>query len=174
MRTVLKPFNTYNQNINYIYQNSSNLLQNFRVQYHNYLARYPSFPTRVRFTQEEIDSYFDNTVNIVRNFVTKHEIEKWIFERYVLYEDMYDELTRSLWMEIFNCGEEIFEPLEKLDARFKLEDQYHNEDNDVFNENMKRNVNQIVKSLEGEVFLSHKKQRVAPFKHNLIHREQQT
>lgn len=39
---------------------------------------------------------------------------------------------------------------------------------------MKRNVNQIVKSLEGEVFLSHKKQKVAPFKHNLIHREQQT
>ena len=147
MRTVLKPFNAYNQSLNHIAQNSSNLLNNHSRQYRNYMARYPSFPTRVRFTQEEIDSYFDNTVNIVRNFVTKNEIEKWIFERYVLYEDMYDELTRSLWMEIFNCGEEIFEPLEKLDARFKLEDQYHNDDNDEFNTNMKRNVNQVMRSL---------------------------
>lgn len=102
-------------------------MQNYRRQHHNYMARYPNNPTRVRFTQEEIDSLFDNTVNIVRNFVTKYEIEKWIFEKYVLYEDMYDELTRSLWTEIFNCGEEIFEPLEKLDARFKLEDQYHDD-----------------------------------------------
>lgn len=39
---------------------------------------------------------------------------------------------------------------------------------------MKKNVNQIVRSMEGEVFLSHNKQRVAPFKHNLINREQQT
>lgn len=118
---VLKPFNSYSQQgLYYISNNSNNLLQNYRRQYYNYIARYPSFPSRVRFTQEEIDNYFDNTVNIVRNFVTKYEIEKWIFERYVLYEDMYDELTRSLWMEIFSCGEEIFEPLEKLDARFKL------------------------------------------------------
>ncbi len=27
-------------------------------------------------------------------------------------------------MNIFGCGEQIFEPLEQLDQRFKLEDQY--------------------------------------------------
>jgi len=40
----------------------------------------------------------------VKNFVDKNKIGKLIFEKYELYEDMYDDLTRCLWMEIFNCG----------------------------------------------------------------------
>ena len=49
-----------------------------------------------------------NTVNIVKNYVDKNEIQGWIFEQFELYEGMYDELTRCLWMQIFMCGEEIF------------------------------------------------------------------
>lgn len=80
MRLVLKPFNAYNSGLSFITQNTSTLSQSYNQQYYNYMARYPSNPYRVRFTQEEIDSYFDNTVMIVKNFVVKHEIEKWIFD----------------------------------------------------------------------------------------------
>jgi hypothetical protein len=71
------------------------------------MNRYPSRPYNIRFTQEEIDSYFDNTVSIVKNFVEKKEIKSWIFEQYQILVD-YDELTRKIWMNIFSCGEEIF------------------------------------------------------------------
>ena len=64
---------------------------------------------------------------------------------------MYDELTRSIWIEMFGCGEEIFEPLEKLDARFKLEDQYNNESVNICYEKMKKGVGSDMKALEGEV-----------------------
>lgn len=60
---------------------------------------------------------------------------------------MYEDLTRAVWQNVFGCGEQIFEPLEKLDARFKLEDQYKNEDG--FNYSMKKNVGAVMKSLEG-------------------------
>ena len=66
---------------------------------------------------------------------------------------MYDELTRAVWMDIFGCGEEIFEPLEKLDSRFKLEDQYH--DSQEINFEMRKKVGSVMKALEGEVKLSH-------------------
>jgi hypothetical protein len=46
----------------------------------------------------------------VRSFVEKKEIKSWIFEDYHILED-YEELTRKIWMAVFNCGEEIFEPL---------------------------------------------------------------
>ena len=54
------------------------------------MNRYPKNPRKVRFTQEEIDNYFPNTVNIVKNFVDKQEIVGWIFEKHDLYEGMYD------------------------------------------------------------------------------------
>jgi hypothetical protein len=72
MRLVLRPFNASNNGLNYISENTHKLNQNYSVQYNNYMARYPGNPNRVRFTQEEIDAYFDNTVNIVKNFVVRH------------------------------------------------------------------------------------------------------
>ena len=85
---------------------------------------------------------------------------------------MYDELTRHIWIEVFGCGEEIFEPLEKLDARFKLEDQY--KDDVTFNKRMKQGVGSVMKALEGEVAFSHHHQRLAPFRHGLLSREKET
>ena len=55
-------------------------MHNYNDAYYKHKARYPRNPSRVRFTQEEIDNYFDNTVTIVKNFVVKHEIEKFIFD----------------------------------------------------------------------------------------------
>lgn len=81
---------------------------NFNKQTQQYRARYPKRPRNIRFTQEEIDSNFENSVKIVKSFAEKMEIKGWIFDEYqVLYED-YDELTRKIWMNIFGCGEEIF------------------------------------------------------------------
>lgn len=73
-------------------------------------------------------------------------------------------------MEVFGCGEEIFEPLEKLDARFKLEDQYNDLSDDYFNAKMKKGVGSVMKALEGEVHLSHQHKKVTPFKYNLLSR----
>ena len=36
------------------------------------MRRYPNNPVNVRFTQEEIDNYFPNTVNIVKNYVDRN------------------------------------------------------------------------------------------------------
>lgn len=44
------------------------------------MNRYPARPYNIRFTQEEIDSYFDNTVRIVKSFVEKKEIKSWVFD----------------------------------------------------------------------------------------------
>ena len=82
---------------------------------------------------------------------------------------MYDELTRCLWVQIFGCGEEIFEPLEKLDSRFKLEDQY--KDDITINRKMKKNVGSVMKALEGSVSLQHHQSKLSPFKHNLLSKE---
>lgn len=76
-------------------------------------------------------------------------IKGWIFDKYQLYEDMHDELTRNIWIEVFNCKEEIFEPLEQLDMRFKLEDQYISENG--FNLSMKKGVSSVMKVLERKV-----------------------
>lgn len=84
------------------------------------MARYPSNPCYIRFTQEEIDTYLDNSAKIVRNFVEREKIQDWVFDEYQMLHGDYEELTRRVWIEIFNCGEEIFEPLERLDIRFKL------------------------------------------------------
>jgi hypothetical protein len=52
MKIVLKPFNAYNNALNYINENTDLLSQIYNTQYYNYMARYPSNPYRVRFTQE--------------------------------------------------------------------------------------------------------------------------
>lgn len=72
MRLVLKPFNANNSGLGYIQQNTNLLQQHYNDAYYSYMARYPNNPYRVRFTQEEIDSYFENTVSIVKNFVVKN------------------------------------------------------------------------------------------------------
>jgi len=69
MEKILTPFNSYYNGSNIIYENTNELAQNYRTQYYQYMARYPNNPYRVRFTQEEIDNYFENTVQIVRQFV---------------------------------------------------------------------------------------------------------
>lgn len=82
MTQILKPFNSYSNGIDYLNKNYNELFNNYNTQYYQYMARYPSNPYRVRFTQQEIDTYFENTVMIVKSFVEKQEIQKWIFERY--------------------------------------------------------------------------------------------
>ena len=107
----------------------------------------------------------------MKSFVEKTGIRRWVFNQYELYEDMYEDLTRSIWALIFSIGDEIFEPLEKLDTRFKLEDQFKNEDTTVsYSKRMKKA--KVMSTLEGEVELTHHRQNVTPFKHNLLSREQ--
>lgn len=107
----------------------------------------------------------------MRSFVEKTGIRGWIYHDHELYEDMHEDLTRALWGEIFGIGEEIFEPFEKLDGRFKLEDQYKNEDTVVsYSKRMKKQA--VMDIMEGEVQLSHHRQTTTPFKHNLLSREQ--
>jgi len=108
MDKVLRPFNVSYNGDNAVIANTNDINNNYQKQYIQFCNRYPAKPYKVRFTQGEIDNYFDNTINIVRRFVDKHEISGWIFEKYQLYEGMYDELTRAVWMDIFACGEEIF------------------------------------------------------------------
>ena len=50
------------------------LLQKYNELYVQYMNRYPTRPNNIRFTQEELDSYFENTVSIVKNFVSKNWI----------------------------------------------------------------------------------------------------
>lgn len=83
---------------------------------------------------------------------------------------MYEDLTRSIWSDIFGIGEEILEPLEKLDVRFKLEDQYDNESENDLNIKMKKSVGSVMRALEGEVALNHNVQTTTPWKHNLLTR----
>ena len=33
------------------------------------MARFPNDPRNIRFTEEEIDQYFDNCIKIVKNFI---------------------------------------------------------------------------------------------------------
>lgn len=80
----MEPFGYSSPNINYdrdmINRNKGYLMQNFNNASNNYLARYPNHPYNVRFTQEEIDQYFENSVKIVKNFVERHQIQDWIFD----------------------------------------------------------------------------------------------
>lgn len=71
MSQVLKPFAAYYNSRDDVRNNCNQLLSNYSNQYRGYMNRYPNNPQNVRFTQEEIDNYFPNTVNIVKNFVEK-------------------------------------------------------------------------------------------------------
>ena len=157
MGLVLKPFGQQypsispynNKNARIVEENKQKILNRFRTQCNQYLARYPHNPHNVRFTQEEIDAYFDNSMKIVTNFVEKMEIEGWVFDsRNILYED-YEELTRQMWCEIFGCGEAIFEPLEKIDSRFKLEDVVQG----MNSGKMKASKGSVINALRGEISL---------------------
>ena len=68
MRYVLQPFGYKEANFGYNYNTSTSndfvrnniakLDANFHKQVNAYKRRYPRYPKRVRFTQEEIDVYF--------------------------------------------------------------------------------------------------------------------
>ena len=79
-------------------------------------------------------------------------------------EGDYDELTRMIWMQIFSCGEEIFEPLEKIDQRFKLEDVSISTNSSK----MRKKVGSVMKALEGEVILNKDRVRFSPAKRHLL------
>ena len=51
------------------------------------MARYPNKPRNTRFTQEEIEHYFQNTVSITNNFVKKTGVEGWIYENFQIIQD---------------------------------------------------------------------------------------
>jgi hypothetical protein len=108
MRLLLSPLQPpgsyyQSQPQNVIAQSVNDLRNNYSIQYQNYMNRYPTRPYNIRFTQEELDSYFDNTVMIVKNFVSKNEVASWVFDEYHILED-YEELTRKIWMAVFSCG----------------------------------------------------------------------
>lgn len=75
MNYVLDPFGHRTPSLRYerdiILQNKNKLLETFNVAAHTFLCRYPTNPTNVRFTEEEIDQYFDNSIKIVKNFVER-------------------------------------------------------------------------------------------------------
>jgi hypothetical protein len=80
----------------------------------------------------------------VKNFVERKEIQGWVFENYHVLNGDYDELARNVWINVFRCGEGIFEPLEKIDSRFTLEDM------GVSNQSkMRKKVGSVMTALEG-------------------------
>lgn len=82
-------------------------------------------------------------------------------------------------MNAFSCGEEIFEPLEKIDMRFKLEDMYksdyaeedYNQNSSFTTKTMKKSVHKVMEALEGEVELQPRKANISAFKHSLMYKE---
>ena len=82
-----------NYSINYtkrniVSRNCQKLQDAFTKQLSQHQNRYPRYPTKVRFTQEECDYYFKNSVKIVQNFVEKEQIKDWVFDQYhLIYED---------------------------------------------------------------------------------------
>lgn len=101
IKFVLKPFNAYSGHIKgdfIVRENKERVINNLEFAYTDFLYRYPENPYGVRFTQEEIEMYFENSIKIVKNFVEKEAIKDWIFDdRNILFED-YEELTRSVWI----------------------------------------------------------------------------
>ncbi len=75
MSYVLAPFGYSSPSLNYqrnwITRNITELRTNFNSLANYYMARYPNNPRNIRFTVEEIDLYFENSVKIVKNFVEK-------------------------------------------------------------------------------------------------------
>ncbi len=62
MQYVLSPFGHSRPSLKYGYdfvmQNKNDLMNNFSTSYSQHMARYPSNPRNIRFTEEEIDQYF--------------------------------------------------------------------------------------------------------------------
>ena len=82
---VLRPFGVHYNLHNEVQQNKNELFQNYQKQFQHYMKRFPNNPQNVRFTQEEIDNYFPNTVNIVKSYLDRSEIGPWIFDNFELY-----------------------------------------------------------------------------------------
>jgi len=84
MSYVLEPFGYSSPSLRYdrdiIVSNKNRLLKTFNNKSYNFLARYPNYPSNVRFTEEEIDQYFENSIKIVKNFVEREKIQDWIFD----------------------------------------------------------------------------------------------
>lgn len=84
MRYILKPFGHSYPSLSYghdiVVVNKNALMENFNRSTSHYLARYPNNPYNVRFTQEQIDQYFENSVKIVKNFIERENIGDWIFD----------------------------------------------------------------------------------------------
>lgn len=84
MRYILKPFGHSYPSLSYghdiVVVNKNALMENFNRSTNHYLARYPNNPYNVRFTQEQIDQYFENSVKIVKNFIERENIGDWIFD----------------------------------------------------------------------------------------------
>jgi len=49
---ILSAFGAYYNGNNYLFANTDELIQNYRIQYANFVARYPHRPSRVRFAQQ--------------------------------------------------------------------------------------------------------------------------
>lgn len=82
---VLRPFGVHYNLHNEVQQNKNELFQNYQKQFQHYMKRFPNNPQNVRFTQEEIDNYFPNTVNIIKSYLDRSEIGPWIFDNFELY-----------------------------------------------------------------------------------------
>jgi hypothetical protein len=73
MVKVFSPFSVnFYDGSNIVQENMNSMLANYQRQYYIFCSRYPNKPYKIRFTQEEIDNYFENTVSIVRSFVEKN------------------------------------------------------------------------------------------------------
>lgn len=74
--SMIKVFSPFSVNFydgsNIVQENMNKILANYQKQYYHFHSRYPNNPYNIRFTQEEIDNYFENTVSIVRSFVEKN------------------------------------------------------------------------------------------------------
>jgi hypothetical protein len=44
-------------------------MNTFNNQVSYYMPRYPNYQANIKFTEEDIDQYFDNCIKIVKNFV---------------------------------------------------------------------------------------------------------
>ena len=73
MREVLMPYtaNPGLPNDNIISKNEALLHKSFQNQFSQYVKRFPKHPKNIRFTKEELDKFFPNTIKIVENFLQK-------------------------------------------------------------------------------------------------------
>ncbi len=46
------------------------------------MNRYPKKPLKVRFSEEEIENYLENSITIVKNYLVKNKIASWACEKF--------------------------------------------------------------------------------------------